>query len=162
VLNIKAGDSAPDFTLPMFPQGNFTLSELRGSKHVVLYFYPKDDTPGCTAQACSYRDLHEEFGMNNALILGVSADSLESHKEFTEKFSLPFGLLVDEGGSLRQSFGMPDPELPLRARVTYIIDKAGVVRHVVNGGADPVDVDVHIEESLAWVRKLAQEDRDAG
>jgi peroxiredoxin Q/BCP len=158
-LNVKVGDPAPDFTLPMFPSGNFTLSELRGKRTVVLYFYPQDDTPGCTAQACSFRDLHEQFGKYDAVILGVSQDSLESHKAFTEKYSLPFSLLVDEGGKLRHLFGMPDPALELRARVTYVIDKQGVVRHIVNALPDKVDVEVHIQEALEWAKQLNAEDR---
>lgn len=162
VLNIKVGDSAPDFTLPMYPAGEFTLSELHGRKTVVLYFYPMDDTPGCTAQACAFRDLHEEFGKLDALVLGVSKDSQESHQEFSEKYGLPFALLVDEGGALRQRFGMPDPQVEQRARVTYIIDKQGTVRHIVNAGAEPVDVEVHIEEALDWARQLAAEDNQRG
>jgi peroxiredoxin Q/BCP len=161
-LNLRVGDKAPDFTLPMFPEGEFTLSDLAGKRTVVLYFYPMDDTPGCTAQACSFRDLHEEFGKYNATILGVSADSLESHKAFTEKYSLPFSLLVDEESKLRHLFGMPNPDMELRARVTYIIDKHGVVRHIVNVGEEKVDVEVHIQESLDWAKKLAAEDHAGG
>src|SRR5262249_39124341 len=117
-LNLKVGDTAPDVSLPEFPSGTFNLADYRGKKTVVLYFYPKDDTPGCTKEACAFRDTHDDFAQADAVIFGVSQDSLESHKAFAGKFNIPFPLLVDEGDAVRKEFGMPDPQAPLHARVT--------------------------------------------
>jgi peroxiredoxin Q/BCP len=160
-LNVKVGDKAPDFSLPMYPSGTFKLSDYRGKQAVVLYFYPKDDTPGCTKEACTFRDTHGEFGKAGAAIFGVSQDSLDSHKAFTDKFSLPFPLLVDEGDKVRLLYGMPDPQVPLHARVTYVIDKQGVVRHIIGAGPDQIEVEEHITQALEWVKKLAAEDQGA-
>lgn len=160
-LNVKVGDSAPDFTMPMSPAGSFTLSEKLGKETVVLYFYPMDDTPGCTAQACSFRDRQAEFAQYGAAIYGVSKDSLDSHAAFAGKYELTFPLLMDEDGALRTLFGMPDPAVDFRSRLTYVIDKQGVVRHIVNGGAEPEEVEAHITQALEWARKLADEEQRA-
>ncbi len=152
---IKVGDSMPDFTLPLFESGkdvrDFTLSEARG-KTVVLYFYPMDDTPGCTKQACGLRDASADYAKYNAIILGVSRDDADSHSAFAEKYHLPFGLLIDAEGKLRSSLGNPDGSEELISRITYIIDSDGVVRHIVGVGAS---VDDHLAESLEWAKKLA-------
>ena len=93
---LREGDKAPDFSLPSSTGKDVKLSELRG-KNVVLYFYPKDDTPGCTKEACSFRDSLPKFGAVDAVVLGVSRDSLESHAEFIKKYGLNFVLVSDEG-----------------------------------------------------------------
>jgi peroxiredoxin Q/BCP len=158
--NVKVGDAAPDFTLPLFvagqPDGSFTLSSVRGEKAVVLYFYPEDDTPGCTKQACMFRDIGADFAAADAVVYGVSADDLESHRQFAEKYSLPFGLLSDPGGEIRSLYGMPDPSMETRARVTYVIDKVGIVREII-GYEEGTTVEEHIERSLARVRELSAE-----
>lgn len=152
---IKVGDSMPDFTLPLYESGkdvrDFTLSEARG-RTVVLYFYPMDDTPGCTKQACGLRDASADYAKFNALILGVSRDDADSHNAFAEKYHLPFGLLIDAEGKLRSSLGNPDGIEELISRITYIIDAEGVVRHIVGAGAS---VDDHLAESHEWAEKLA-------
>lgn len=154
---IQVGDPAPDFTLPLYEAGkephDFSLADAAG-KTLVLYFYPMDDTPGCTKQACGLRDAAADFAKYNALIVGVSQDDMDSHEKFAAKFSLPFGLLVDKDHELRQRFGNPDGSAELIARITYIIDGAGVVRHIIGG--PEVTVDDHLAESAEWAKKLAE------
>lgn len=99
------GDEAPDFTLPSYPAGEVTLSQFRG-KPVVLYFYPKDDTPGCTTQACGFRDQHPAFEKAGAVVLGISPDTVESHEKFAGKFGLPFTLLADVGHHIADRYGV--------------------------------------------------------
>jgi peroxiredoxin Q/BCP len=111
---------------------------------VVLFFYPKDDTPGCAKQACAFRDDHEEFGKLDAEVFGVSSDSVDSHKRFARKHSLPFLLLSDEGGTVRKLYGVPNTFGLFPGRVTYVIDAEGTVRHVF---ASQLDVDKHVEEA---------------
>jgi peroxiredoxin Q/BCP len=152
---VRAGELAPDFTLPMHPQGVFTLSALRG-RTVVLYWYPRDDTPGCTREACGFRDLASEFARHNAAIFGVSKDSLKSHAGFAAKYSLPFPLLSDASGTVLQQYANPQGLGKMLTRITYIIDKHGTVRHVVNADGK-AKVPDHIEQALHWARKLAGE-----
>lgn len=127
---LNPGDRAPDFTLPDAEGNLITLSELRGQK-VVLYFYPRDNTPGCTKEACGFRDLYNEYVENNVIILGVSADDPASHTKFMKKYQLPFPLLVDEGGkvaSLYDSYGLKKfmgKEFMGVFRHTFIIDPEG-------------------------------------
>lgn len=126
---------APDFTLESDDRGPITLSELRGKK-VVLYFYPKDDTPGCTVQACDFRDALPRFEGVDAVILGVSADTVESHRAFREKFDLNFSLLADIDGQVSDLYGVwGEKELFGNTimgitRGTYLIDEDGIVRNV--------------------------------
>jgi peroxiredoxin Q/BCP len=159
--NVHVDMLAPDFTLPMHPQGQFNLVSQRGHEVVVLYFYPEDDTPGCTAQACAFRDNIELFKEYGAGVYGVSQDPLASHQAFAEKFNLPFPLLIDEGGQVRQLYGMPDPKLEARARVTYIIDKDGIVRAILGADAERIPADQHVTDALEWVKKLADEEQSA-
>jgi len=129
---VAKGDAAPDFTLPSDSGEEITLSALRG-RRVVLYFYPKDDTPGCTTQACDLRDAMPRFEGIDALVLGVSPDSVESHEKFREKFRLNFPLLADEGGLVAQAYGVwKEKNLYGRKfmgaeRSTFIIDEEGRV-----------------------------------
>ena len=138
------GDKAPDFTLPSQMGDNVTLSEFFGKKNVVLYFYPKDETPGCTREACSFRDSYEELTNLGAEVLGVSGQSVESHKSFATHYGLPFILLSDEGNKVRKLYGVPSSMGILPGRVTYIIDKKGVVRHIFNS---QTQTQQHVEES---------------
>src|SRR4051812_11887186 len=105
MTNLKVGDSAPLFDLPTDGDGNVSLKKLAG-KNVVLYFYPKDDTPGCTIEAKEFRDLMPEFGKHNAVIIGVSKDSVKSHDKFKEKFCLPFILASDEEVKTCNDYGV--------------------------------------------------------
>jgi peroxiredoxin Q/BCP len=156
--HVSVGDSAPDFSLPLYEAGkevrDFKLSELRGQT-VVLYWYPMDDTPGCTAQACGLRDGYKEIRELGAQIIGVSGDDAQSHAAFAAKYELPFPLLVDEGGKIRALYGNPDGSEALVSRITFIIDGEGIVRHIVGGPG--VMVDDHLAASFEWVKKLASE-----
>ena len=135
---VEEGDEAPDFTLESDDGGPVTLSELRGRK-VVLYFYPKDDTPGCTLQACDLRDALPRFEGVDAVILGVSADDVESHRAFREKYDLNFPLLADPGGKVSDLYGVWGERMvhgkPLMGieRSTFLIDEDGVVERAWRG-----------------------------
>ncbi len=145
---VKAGDRAPDFALPDAEGKEIRLADLRG-KPVVLYFYPKDDTPGCTKEACSFRDQYEDFKDAGAVVIGVSSDSGESHSKFTEKYKLPFTLLSDRGGAVRKLYGVPATLGLLPGRVTFVIGGDGVVRKVFNS---QLAATRHVEEALAALR----------
>lgn len=145
---ITVGAPAPDFTAPT-DQGSWTLSALRG-KRVILYFYPKDATPGCTTEAQGFRDLHDAFVAKNAVVVGVSKDSVKKHQSFVAKQCLPFPLVADDG-SICEAYGVwREKSLYGRhylgiARVTVLVDETGVVRRVW----DPVKVNGHAAEVLA-------------
>jgi peroxiredoxin Q/BCP len=128
MTKIAEGDAAPDFELPS-ADGPVRLTDHRGT-WVVLYFYPADDTPGCTAEACSFRDTYEDFTDAGATVIGVSSDSVAKHEKFAAKHNLPFTLLSDEDGALRSSYGVGKSLGVLPGRVTYVIDPQGVVRKV--------------------------------
>ena len=146
---VKPGDRAPDFSLPDASGRMVGLADFRGKKPVVLYFYPKDDTPGCTKEACSFRDQYEDFTTAGAEVMGVSSDSGESHRKFAEKYRLPFTLLSDRDGQVRKRYGVPATLGLLPGRVTFVIDKDGVVRHVFNS---QLQATRHVEESLEALR----------
>jgi peroxiredoxin Q/BCP len=132
---LSKGDKAPDFTLPSDGGGEVTLSSLRGQK-VVLYFYPKDDTPGCTIQACDFRDAAPAFEKLDAIVLGVSADSAESHAKFRKKFDLNFPLLADVDHAVCEAYGvwkeksMYGKKFMGIERSTFLIDEKGVVAEI--------------------------------
>jgi peroxiredoxin Q/BCP len=148
----QVGDVAPDFELTSQSGERVRLSDYRGRQTVVLYFYPKDDTPGCTAQACSLRDGYEDFTEAGAQVIGISSDSAESHTTFAQKYRLPFVLLADEGGAVRKAYDVPAVLGILPGRVTYVIDREGVVRHVF---AAQGNIGKHVNGALAVVRELA-------
>jgi thioredoxin-dependent peroxiredoxin len=155
-LTVQVDDKAPDFTLPSQMGDNVTLSEYFGKKNVVLYFYPKDETTGCTKEACAFRDSYDIFTGLGAEVLGVSGQSVESHKSFASHHSLPFLLLSDEDNKVRKLYGVPANLGIIPGRVTYIIDKKGVVRHVFNSQYQPQK---HIEEAKQVLEKLDQEEK---
>ena len=132
---LEAGDKAPDFKTVDQEGRTVSLSDFRGRK-VVLYFYPKDDTPGCTKEACAFRDDFSEFRKRNVEVLGVSTDTEKSHKKFAEKFNLPFRLLVDEDKKIVKDYGVWDKKSLYgrlffgTQRVTYLIDEKGKVAAV--------------------------------
>jgi thioredoxin-dependent peroxiredoxin len=147
---VEKGSLAPDFTLETDDRGPVTLSELRGRK-VVLYFYPKDDTPGCTVQACDLRDAMPRFAGIDAVVLGVSADDVESHRAFRAKHDLNFPLLADVGGEVSDLYGVWD-ERTVHGRTimgiersTFVIDEDGVVQEAWRG----VDARRHLDELTA-------------
>jgi peroxiredoxin Q/BCP len=151
---VQVGDKAPDFTLPSQMGDNVTLSEFFGKKNIVLYFYPKDETRGCTREACGFRDQYDVFTSLGAEVLGVSGQSVESHKSFATHHGLPFILLSDEKNEVRQLYGVPASMGIIPGRVTFIIDKKGIVRHVFSSQFQP---EKHIEEALKVLRELEKE-----
>ena len=153
-MSVKVGDKAPDFTLPSQMDDNVTLSEFWGKKNVVLYFYPKDETPGCTREACSFRDSYEELTNLGAEVLGISGQSVASHKSFATHYGLQFLLLSDEGNKVRKLYGVPSSIGILPGRVTYIIDKQGVVRHIFNS---QTQTQQHVEEAKRVLKELEKE-----
>ncbi len=150
-MAINIGDMAPDFTLPSQTGAKVSLSDFRGQKNVVVYFYPKDDTPGCTAESCAFRDQYEVFKEKGAEVIGISADSPESHQKFAGRYNLPFILLSDTANQVRKLFGVPSTLGLLPGRVTYVIDKAGKVRHIFNS---QLNFQGHIDESLKILQQL--------
>lgn len=148
---VKVGDRAPDFELPIDSGEKIRLSDFIGKKTVVLYFYPKDFSSGCTKEACAFRDNYEQFKDAGAEVLGVSSDTEESHGMFSIKLGLPFKLLSDDGGRIRRLYGVPSSLGLIPGRVTYIIDKKGIVRYMFNS---QIDAEKHMEESLRIVRSL--------
>ena len=151
MASIQVGDQAPDFTLPSQSGEPVRLSDRLGEQVVVLYFYPRDNTPGCTAEACAFRDSHEVFSEAGAEVIGVSSDSADRHTAFAGRHNLPFTLLSDAGGRVRKSYGVPSVLGVLPGRVTYVIDRQGTVRHVFNS---MTNIDRHVGDALAVVRQL--------
>jgi peroxiredoxin Q/BCP len=152
-LTLTVGDKAPDFTLPCSSGGTITLSELTKGKGrtVVVFFYPKDDTPGCTAEACGFRDLYEEFAGAGAEVVGISADSAASHQRFAGKHKLPMKLLSDADGRVRQAWGVRSTLGIFPGRATFVVDRDGVVRHEFTSQLRVVS---HVQQALAVVRRL--------
>jgi thioredoxin-dependent peroxiredoxin len=145
---VTEGAVAPDLALPDQDGNEIRLSDLRG-RWVVVYFYPADDTPGCTAESCSFRDSHEDFVDAGAVVVGISGDSVESHRAFAAKHRLPFTLLADTEGEARRSFGVSKSFGLLPGRETYVIDPEGIVRKVFSSQFRPTR---HIAEALATIR----------
>jgi peroxiredoxin Q/BCP len=154
VLAVKVGDKAPDFTLPSQLGDNVTLSEYFGKKNVVLYFYPKDESPGCTREACTFRDSYEELTSLGAEVIGVSSQSVESHRSFATHHGLPFILLSDAGNKVRQLYGVPSTMGIIPGRVTYIIDKKGIVRHIFSS---QTQAEKHVKEAIETLKELEKE-----
>jgi thioredoxin-dependent peroxiredoxin len=142
---VEAGSVAPEFTLPSQSGEMVSLKDFLGKKPIVLLFYPKDDTPGCTQEVCAFRDNFEEFRKLDAEVLGISSDSVETHESFAAKHNLPFTLLSDEGERVRRLYDVPSTLGMFPGRVTYIIDKEGMVRHVFSSQFDAAR---HVEEAL--------------
>ena len=152
---VQVGDMAPDFTLPSLTGKPVSLASFIGQKDIVLYFYPKDNTPGCTAEACAFRDSYEVFKDAGAEVIGVSSDSEQSHRRFASVHHLPFILLSDVGGKVRRLYGVPSTFGLLPGRVTYIIDKRGIVRHIFSAAFAPQK---HVDEALKVLQTLREED----
>jgi len=125
---IKTGQQAPDFELPDTNGDPIKLTSFKGKKNVVLFFYPKDFTGGCTAEACSFRDSYEDFSDAGAEVIGISSDDVISHRNFASRYKLPFILLSDKGGKVKDLFGVKNDLFGLlKGRVTFVIDTSGVV-----------------------------------
>jgi peroxiredoxin Q/BCP len=151
---IGVGDAAPDFVLPSHTGEMVRLSDLVGRKNVVLYFYPKDDTPGCTAEARCFRDSYEVFTQAGAEVVGISSDSVRCHEHFASKYELPFILLSDEQGEVRKLYGVSKTLGLLPGRVTYVIDRQGIVRRVFSSQLDAIR---HISEALKALDALEED-----
>ena len=150
---VNVGDKAPDFEL-VKPDGSvFRLKDQLKDKNVVLYFYPKDNTPGCTKQACEFRDQYEVFKEQNAEVVGISSDSSASHDDFERSHRLPFVLLSDKDNKVRNMFGVPRKFGIIPGRVTYVIDKNGVVRYVFNSMTKPLE---HVKNALDVLKTIEQ------
>jgi peroxiredoxin Q/BCP len=150
-MTLHPGDQAPAFTLSDQDGNTFSLADALELDQVwrVVYFYPKDDTPGCTAESCSFRDSFESFTDIGATVIGISSDSVESHKAFATKNQLPFTLLADPKGQVRKAWGVKKTLGLLPGRVTFVLDPEGVVRHVFSSQMKPT---AHIEEALGVIR----------
>jgi thioredoxin-dependent peroxiredoxin len=154
-MSLKVGDKAPDFTLPSDGGGKVSLKALKGQA-VVLYFYPKDDTSGCTAEACAFRDALPDFSKSRAAVIGISRDSVASHDKFKTKYELPFPLASDAEGKVCEAFGtwveksMYGRKYMGIERATFLIDGKGVIRHIWR----KVKVPGHATEVLAAVAAL--------
>jgi peroxiredoxin Q/BCP len=143
---INEGDKAPEFSLPDKNGEIFNLKDHLGKKNMVIYFYPKDETTGCTAEACAFRDNYEAFLKKDTEVIGISSDSPESHIKFAENHHLPFILLSDKKSEVRKLFGVPNNMMGIiPGRVTYVIDKTGIVRLVFNS---QTQIDQHISNAL--------------
>jgi peroxiredoxin Q/BCP len=148
---MNLGDRVPDFSLPDQDWNNISQEDLLG-KPFVIYFYPKDDTPGCTKEACSFRDSYESFMEIGARVVGVSADSPEAHRGFKEKYRLPFDLLSDKDRNLQRAFDVPTNFFGLLpGRVTYIFNADGIL---VQKFSSQLNAERHVEESLKALASL--------
>jgi len=148
----KVGDSAPDFTLPNQSGEMVSLKDLIGKKVIVLYFYPKDFSVGCTAEACAFRDSYEVFKDAGAEVIGVSSQSVNSHERFSTANKLPFILLSDEEGIAKKLYGASSAFGLIAGRVTYVIDKKRIIRRIFSSQLNPTK---HIEEALRVVKEIS-------
>ena len=151
VKQLQAGDAAPDFTLPAADERMVSLADFRGKSEVVLFFYPKDSTPGCTREACSFRDSFEAFRDAGAEVIGISSDSGASHRRFAERYRLPFLLLSDHDGTVRARYNVAKTLGILPGRVTFLIDKQGIVRLVFSSQFQPAQ---HVAQALRTLKEL--------
>ena len=148
---IDVGDAAPELMLSTYTGEQITLADYRDKKAVVVFFYPKDGTPVCAKEACAFRDAYEDFVEAGAAVIGISGDSAARHQAFASNHRLPFVLVTDKDGKARRAFGAPKSLGLLPGRVTYVIDKAGIVRHVFSS---QFAADRHVKEALDALRKL--------
>ena len=150
MTELRVGDRAPDFSLLDERGLPVSLKDYLGSKVVVLYFYPKDFTPGCTAEACSFRDSYKPYQDKGAVVIGISVDSVESHSKFSEKYNLPFSILSDSSKEVAKAYGVLGIGGFLAKRFTFVINKEGKITHIF----PKVDVKQHNEEVLRALEDL--------
>jgi peroxiredoxin Q/BCP len=151
---LRSGDPAPDFAATAHNGREIRLADYQGKSAVVLYFYPRDGSALCTKQACGFRDAYEEFSDLGTVVIGVSGDPLQRHREFAAGRALPFLLVSDRDGALRKAYRVPKMLGIVPGRVTYVIDKQGIVRHVFSA---LFSAEKHIAEALKIVRELVDE-----
>jgi len=150
-MALQVGDKIPNFIAKDTNGNDFDSSTIIGNKPVVFYFYPKDNTPGCTAQACSFRDKYEDFKDLGAEVIGISSDSIASHEKFAKRYKLPFLLLSDNDKKIRNLFGVkPNLFGLIPGRVTYVVDHTGIIRLVF----DSLVATNHIPKALDIVKKM--------
>jgi peroxiredoxin Q/BCP len=149
MMTLKVGEKAPPFSAQADDGTRFDLSDALKQSNVVLYFYPKDETMGCTAEACSFRDRWSEVLAEKGAVIGVSSDSTESHASFKKHHDLPFKLLSDSDKRIRDAYGVRGRLIP--PRVTFVIDQSGVIRHVYDSNLAPTH---HVREALAALRRI--------
>lgn len=147
---IKEGDPAPDFNLRDQHGRETRLADQRG-KWVVIFFYPKDGSFGCTAEACEFRDSFADFKAAGAQVLGISSDGVESHRNFAQALNLPYPILSDQDEAVRKAWGVPKSMGLIRSRVTFVVDPQGIVRHRFSS---QFNFKEHSEQSLALVRQI--------
>jgi peroxiredoxin Q/BCP len=149
-MSLKIGDKLPSFSAKDTNGNIFYSQDYIRKQPLVIYFYPKDDTPGCTAQACSFRDNYQEFKDLGAEVIGISSDTVTSHLKFKSKFNLPFILLSDNDKKLRKLFGVQNSLFIIPGRETFVIDKQGLVIMVFNS----MSSEIHITKALKVLKKL--------
>jgi thioredoxin-dependent peroxiredoxin len=149
MAKVKIGECAPGFTLPSSTGENISLSQLLGKKNVVLFFYPRDEGPTCCKEAEAFRDNYEAFKASNAEVIGISAQSVESHKSFASHHKLQYGLLSDSDNKVRQLYGVSST-LGIPGRVTFVIDKEGIVKYVFSSQLHFIK---HAKEALLALRE---------
>lgn len=152
---LGTGDRIPDFSLLDQDSNQVEIADHLGNGPLVIYFYPKDDTPGCTREACSFRDSYEEFSDAGATVFGISSDSPSKHKRFAERYRLPFTLLADRDNVVRKAFGVKGDLFGLiPGRVTFVIDEDGIIQHVFDS---QTRAEAHMQESLDAIRRIQQD-----
>lgn len=154
MAGVKVGDPAPEFALKAQDGEVVKLSEMVSRGPAVVYFYPKDKTPGCTAEAGAFRDSYAKFGELGAEVVGISSDSVDSHRGFADDCSLPFKILSDADGEVRKRYGVPSSMGFLPGRVTYVIDRGGVVRYIFSS---QLHATRHAQEALESLRAIGEE-----
>ena len=148
---LAVGDTAPNFRLPTENGSYVSVADFLGKKNVVVYFYPKDFTQGCTAEACSFRDSYESFKDLGAEVIGISSDSQNSHRDFAQQYHLPFILLSDVDGSVRKAYEVKKTLGLFAGRVSFVIDKKGVIRHIFSSQTRAT---AHVREALNILKSL--------
>jgi peroxiredoxin Q/BCP len=153
-MSIQIGDKIPSFTLLNQNNQKVDINSFVGTKNIVIYFYPKDNTPGCTKEACSFRDAMQNLNDLDCEIIGISADSVSSHKAFATQYNLKYNLLSDTNNQIRKLFGVPRNLFGIiPGRVSYICDKEGIVLHIVNSQMNP---DKHIQETIETLEAITK------
>ena len=155
---LKAGQNAPEFEAELDDGSTIRLKDYRGEKNVVLYFYPADFSAGCTAQACSFRDSYAAIAGYDAIIAGVSRDSAQSHRDFKAKHHLPYPIITDPEGRLEQLYDVKTSLPLIRPRVTYVIDKAGVIRSALR---HDIAIGRHLRDTLDALEAIKAQDTPA-
>lgn len=150
---MNVGDRAPEFTLNDQDGKPVSLAEFRDKQTVVVFFYPKDESPVCTIEACGFRDMTPSFAEVGAAVLGISSDDSAKHRAFADQYRLSFPLLADTDGEVRRAFGVPDMLWLFPGRVTYVIDRDGIVRMIYDS---QIRAQQHVERALEAARALAQ------